>query len=102
MLNTLLSLLLSMQLFLCSAAPLPADPAAGGQALSLSAGSPARATRLWWGMIDPELAAWFARLPLEQEEEEKTILWDWSWRGFLAAIFPTFQAEEGCTDAGAV
>ena len=98
--NTLLSLLLSMQLFLCSAAPAPTDPAAGGQALA--AGSPARETRLWWGMIDPELAAWFARLPLEQEKEERTVLWDWSWRGFLAAIFPTFQAEEGCTDADAV
>ena len=96
--NAILSLLLSMQLFFCSAAPLP-HCLPDGHALSLEAGTSAQESRLWWGMIDPELAAWFARLPLEEDDGEQPVLWDWSWRGFLAAVFPTVPAEGGPADA---
>ena len=42
--------------------------------------------QLWWGMIDPELSAWFARIPDTDGEQDRPILWNWSWRGFLAAL----------------
>lgn len=78
MMNPLLSLLLSMQIFLT----LPA----GARQPYVSA--PIQETRLMWGLIDPELSAWFALLPAEDApEEDAPVLWDWSWRGFLAAIF---------------
>ena len=44
-----------------------------------------QATRLWWGLIDPELSTWFSRLPMEDGNEP--ILWDFSWQSFLAALF---------------
>lgn len=47
--------------------------------------TPAQPTRLWWGLIDPELSTWFSRLPME--DEDQPILWDFSWQGFLAALF---------------
>ena len=70
----LLSLLLSLQLSVSSALPFrEAEPAPAPH-------------RLWWGMIDPELSAWFARLPGDAEEAPHPVLWNWSWRGFLAAL----------------
>lgn len=83
MTQTILSLLLSAQL-LC-AAPQP-------QALSMQASPQAAPARLWWSLIDPELSLWFARLPDESSAPESTpdrerVIWDWSWRGFLAAIW---------------
>ena len=38
-----------------------------------------------WGMIDPELSKWFSRVPRENKPG-KSILWDFSWRGFFAAL----------------
>lgn len=70
----LLSILLSVQL-ICSPAP--------GQ---VECPAPAQESRLWWGLIDPELSLWFSRLPLE-ETEDAPVLWDFSWRGFLATLF---------------
>ncbi len=85
MMNTLLSLLLSLQL----TAPLPA--ANTHQALPFCPGEAVRPQQVWWGLIDPELALWFARIP---EEAEEPILWDWSWRGFFAALFPQGLTKE--------
>lgn len=74
MTSPLLSLLLAFQL-MCSPAPaMQTNPAVPESA------------RLWWGLIDPELSLWFSRLPLE-DSEEGPILWDFSWRGFLASLF---------------
>ena len=42
-------------------------------------------THVWWSLIDPELSTWFSRLPAE--DEDGPILWDFSWQGFLAALF---------------
>lgn len=36
----------------------------------------------WWGLIDPDTARWFARVPGADGKGG----WDWSWRGFLAAL----------------
>lgn len=46
----------------------------------------AQPQQLWWGMIDPELSTWFARIPDEGEDEALPVLWNWSWRGIWAAL----------------
>lgn len=86
-----LSLLLSAQIFL-STAPFPQH------ALQPTCAA-AKETRLWWGLIDPELSTWFALLPSAEVPEDKPILWDWSWRGFLAALFGMPMAKEASADA---
>ena len=78
MMNALLSLLLSIQL------ALPAQPAAAPQRLYHHPTQTAHPQKIWWGLIDPDLALWFSRIP---DESEDRILWDWSWRGFFAALF---------------
>ena len=83
---TLLSWLLSIQLIL--SAP---SPAASAQTRCAPLPQ-VKQTRLWWGMIDPGLACWFARIP--QEEADSPVLWDFSWRGFLAALFGQHTAKE--------
>ena len=85
MMNTLLTLLLSLQLAL----PLP--PANAARSLPFSPADERHSQQMWWGLIDPELALWFARVPGETEE---TILWDWSWQGFFAALFPQSLMKE--------
>ena len=73
MLTMFLSYLLAAQMM---AAPAPAAmPEA-----------PAVPTPLFWGMIDPELSLWFSRTPRETQPA-KPVMWDFSWRGFLAALF---------------
>lgn len=42
--------------------------------------------QMWWGMIDPELSTWFARIPEEEGEDGLPVMWNWSWRGFWAAL----------------
>lgn len=80
MTKALPSLLLTVQLLLSDAAP-PALPDA-------STAHPAQEKRMMWGLIDPELAAWFALLPGNSiGEDGPRVLWDWSWQGFLAALF---------------
>lgn len=82
MTSVLLSLLLSMQLLLADAPPLALPES------SASPAHPMQENRLMWGLIDPELSAWFALLPADGAVEEDTrVLWDWSWRSFLAALF---------------
>lgn len=39
----------------------------------------------WWGLIDPRLALWSAAVPQKKPATE-TIVWDWSFRSFLAAL----------------
>ena len=82
----LLSALLSLQL-MCTPAPSIIDVPTDSQVVPL-----------WWGLIDPELSLWFSRLPLE-ETDDKPILWDFSWRGFLAALFGTPIMPEEVTNA---
>ena len=91
MTNTILSLLLCLQLLAAPLLPAPADAAVPTDAPAQS--------RLWWGLIDPELSAWFSRLPMEEENAEEPILWDWSWRGFLAALFGVPMEKEAASDA---
>ena len=73
MLTTFLSYLLSLLLMLAPATSLPRD-------------LPAVKTQVLWGMIDPELSLWFSRVP-GAVKPSRTVLWDFSWRGFLAALF---------------
>lgn len=63
---------------------------------------PPQISRLWWGMLDPELSTWFARIPMEEHGAEQPILWNWSWRGFLAALFEQPMLKEAATDASSV
>ena len=72
MLTMILSYLLAAQMMLAPA------PAALPQA-------PVIQTPLFWGMIDPELSVWFSRVP-QKGHPDKRVLWDFSWRGFLAAL----------------
>ncbi len=89
----LLSLLLALQM------TLPALPAQEAPHLA----QPPQAQRLWWGMLDPELSTWFARiLPAQEEDEDRPVLWNWSWRGFLAALFGQPLTEEGDGDVRCV
>ena len=72
MLTMFLSYLLSL-LMLFTPAPYAAQEAA------------VRPAPLFWGMIDPDLSLWFSRTPFEAHPGRK-IMWDFSWRGFLAAL----------------
>lgn len=74
MLSILLSLLLALQLT-CTNLPsaLPPDPGA-------------QPRQLWWGMIDPELSSWFARIPGISSDAPFPVSWNWSWKSFWAAL----------------
>ena len=72
MLTMFLSYLLSL-LMLFTPAPYAAQEAA------------VRPAPLFWGMIDPELSLWFSRVP-PKSQPGKPVMWDFSWRGFLAAL----------------
>ena len=86
MTSALLSLILAAQL-MCSPSPSTQNvPPESGQ------------SRLWWGLIDPEMSLWFSRLPMD-EEEDAPVLWDFSFRGFLAALFGTPLLTEEVPDA---
>ncbi len=93
--SAILSLILSLQMLLatpiypqdaqpCPLACLPADQV--------------HQTRLWWGLIDPELSLWFSRLP-DAAPNDAPVLWDFSWRGFLAALFGQPIIEEDAAHA---
>ena len=60
---------------------------------------PPRVQKLWWGMLDPELSAWFARIPDEAAEADLPLHWNWSWRSFLAALFDQPLLKEASPDA---
>ena len=75
MTNMLLSWLLCLQLL----APAPAIVPQDAPVLLQS-------EKLWWGLIDPNASLWFSRLP-GCIPEKGPVLWDFSWRGFLAAVF---------------
>ncbi len=40
--------------------------------------------RNWWGLLDPETSLAFAAIA---GEEDVPVLWDWSWKALLAALF---------------
>ncbi|MBQ8555614.1 MAG: stage II sporulation protein R [Clostridia bacterium] len=44
----------------------------------------------WWGLIDPLLSLWCARVP---DMEAEPITWDWSWQAFIAALTGRTLAE---------
>lgn len=93
--SILLSLFLALQLMLSSTAyhqPVQTTPVQ----------EPPQVSRLWWGMLDPELSTWFARIPMEQHDLELPILWNWSWRGFLAALFEQPMLKEASTNESSV
>ncbi len=96
---TILSCILSAQLFL--SAPLSGDPTPA--VLTFAPQRQVQAERLWWGLIDPELSAWFSRVPTEESDHtDEPVRWDWSWRGFLAALFNWAPVKEGACDAAHV
>ena len=80
MTNALLTLLLTLQL----ARPMPAS-------CPRSAMITAQPQPVLWGLIDPELSLWFARHP---QEADHPLYWDWSLRGFFAALFPQSLVKE--------
>ena len=82
---TILSLLLAAQMLCQPVSQPPSLPV------------PCQETRLWWGMIDPELSLWFSRLP--DAEETQPVIWDYSWRGLLAALFGWPEVMEVESDA---
>ncbi len=88
MTRTLLTLTLAAQLFFGAPSALQAAPTLRPQQ-----------TRLWWSLIDPDLAAHFALLPGREGNAPERIVWDWSWRGFLAALFGIPQEKEAQTHA---
>ena len=76
---TILSLLLSAQLLVST------PPAAA--TLSCVPQTQVQETRLWWGLIDPELSLWFCAPRQEEDQADAPVLWDFSWRSLWAAIF---------------
>ena len=78
MYSTILAWILSLQMLLSMLIPAPP--------LSVQSGSPAQETCLFWGLIDPELSLWFSRIPQESRHTDKRLHWDFTWRGFLAAL----------------
>lgn len=101
MASSILSLVLSFQLLFSSgetASPQAFTP----QALVSHPQENLHVSRLWWGLIDPELSAWFARLPFAEEDPDAPILWDWSWRGFLASLFDIRMTKEAAIHAPSV
>lgn len=91
MASILLSLLLSLQL-LCVQFP-------ASQPIPVPRDRTPQTQPLFWGMLDPELSVWFARLP--QEASDSALHWDWSWRGFWAALFEQPLLKEVANDATA-
>ena len=99
MFRILMTLFLALQMMLSSAAqPLQSKPLHS----FTSAQVQPQAEKLWWGMLDPELSASFARIPLYGGDADQPILWNWSWRGFLAALFEKPILKEAPTDAPSV
>lgn len=87
-----LSMLLSALLLLSS------GPLAQNTLAQPTASAPSE-ERLWWGLIDPELSTWFAQLPMQEDNADDFLHWDWSWRGFLAALFGQPIVKEAGPDA---
>ena len=93
MCNALLSFLLALQLAAGTPPMMFAAPA------SLPAAETVQEARLWWGLIDPEMSLWCVQLPQQEKHPEAPVLWDWSWRGFLAALFGIPAEKEAVPDA---
>lgn len=96
MLHTLVSLFLALQI------SVSAPPSPHSASCSLPAQNETQYTRLWWGLVDPELSGWFARIPFEDHTPRHPIVWDWSWRSFLVALFQQPLLKEAATDAYSV
>ena len=93
--RTILSWLLSLQMLLGAPDSLPAPQTC----LMNLRPAPVQERRLWWGLIDPELSLWFSRLPDSSRAGDASIRWDFSWRGFLAALFGQPIIEEDAAHA---
>ncbi len=94
--SAILSWILSLQMLLATPIyPQDAQPCP----LTRLPTDQAQETRLWWGLIDPELSLWFSRLPERAPAPDAPVLWDFSWRGFLAALFGQPIIEEDAAHA---
>lgn len=96
MFSILISLILILQLMLPCPALSPQDTR------FLPRDAQPQAHRLMWGMIDPELSAWFARIPMNGETDGLPIRWNWTWRGFWAALFEQPMLKEAAADAPSI
>ena len=99
MFSILLSLFLALQMMLSSVVPFP--PSERDMLVTYTQEQP-RQQQLMWGMLDPELSTWFARIPMNAEDEAYPILWNWSWRGFWAALFEQPMLKEAAADAPSI
>ena len=92
------SILMTLFLTLTLACSHPHPLSDAQQACSPSS-VPPQSQKLFWGMLDPELSAWFARVPHENASSMTLLQWDWSWRGFFSALFERPMLKEAGTDA---
>ncbi len=99
MFNILLSLILALHMLLSGAVP---SPAAEPDIIFTQVQTQPRPQQLMWGMLDPELSVWYARIPLDREDEAYPIRWNWTWRGFLAALFEQPMLKEAAADAPSI
>ncbi len=96
MFSILISLMLALQLMFSCPSPLPQDTRI------LPRYAQPQPHRLMWGMIDPELSLWFARIPMNRETDGLPIRWNWTWRGFWAALFEQPMLKEAAADAPSI
>lgn len=81
MLAILLSLMLALQMLL------PGSPVPVRQdSVYPRVQEEPRMERLMWGMLDPELSAWYARVPSEAGTDARPVVWRWGWHAFWAAL----------------
>ena len=84
MTSTLLSMLLSLQILFSTT---DQSPALRPHTMVLTPHEQVEINRVWWGMTDPETSLWFSRIPSDDPQPRTPVIWDFSWRGFLAALF---------------
>lgn len=94
--SAVLSFLLSIQMFLST----PAQPVGvSPRQMAFSPNVQVEVNRLWCGLIDPETSLWFSRIPDDVPQLRTPVLWDFSWRGFLAALFGQSVVQEDAVHA---
>lgn len=94
MLAMLLSLMLALQMLL-PGLPVPVRQ----DTLHPCVQEEPRMERLMWGMLDPELSAWYARVPSDDGADARPVMWRWGWRAFWAALLQQPIVKEATGDA---
>ena len=97
MLAILLSLMLALQMTL-PALPVPVRY----DSVYTRVQEEPRMERLMWGMLDPELSAWYARVPSGTGMDTSPIAWRWGWQAFWAALFQQPIVKEASGNAQAL